>query len=411
MIGRFLAVTAAVVVLVMTLSVGVAVFAAQEPEPVAAHALDCAPAAVALTGMAPGLDAAQQANARAVIGVALAHGLGEAGAAIGVAAALAESTLYNYANDGSSTLISATHSRQLNDAERATARESLRYPHDKVGNNLDSIGILQQRPMTGWGAPVELIDPTKSARKFFDRMVDVPRWQTQSPWNVAQAVQGSPSSDGGIYRDSHTQAVNIVASFTATGGSGTASPAVLGRTDAPRSCIGGPHDNTVSNGSDITLPRHASVAPAVAGRTITAPNAQLAQGLVAGFDALGLPYVWGGGGSGAGPNNGCPRGNGQLNSCGNQIGFDCSGLTAYVLGQAGYTAPGNSGSQRDPARGVPWDQGLPGDIVGFPGHVAIYLGTIDGTRYILEASTIGTPVHIVPLTRDDHDAVLYRYWS
>ena len=47
---------------------------------------------------------------------------------------------------------------------------------------------------------------------------------------------------------------------------------------------------------------------------------------------------------------------------------------------------------------IPWDQGQPGDIVGFPGHVAIYLGTIDGQRYILEASWVGTPIRVVPLT-------------
>ena len=33
---------------------------------------------------------------------------------------------------------------------------------------------------------------------------------------------------------------------------------------------------------------------------------------------------------------------------------------------------------------------MPGDIVGLPGHVAIYLGTIDGTRNILEAFWVGT---------------------
>lgn len=60
---------------------------------------------------------------------------------------------------------------------------------------------------------------------------------------------------------------------------------------------------------------------------------------------------------------------------------------------------------------MPWVQGQPGDIIGFPGHVAIYLGTINGTRYLLEASTVGVPVHVKALTRSDYDAVLYRYWS
>ena len=95
------------------------------------------------------------------------------------------------------------------------------------------------------------------------------------------------------------------------------------------------------------------------------------------------------------PTNGCARGGGQYNSCGTQIGFDCSGLTAYVMAQAGFTAPDNSGTQRTGGTPILWDQGMPGDIVGFPGHVAIYLGTIDGTRYILEASWVGIPIHVV----------------
>ena len=40
-----------------------------------------------------------------------------------------------------------------------------------------------------------------------------------------------------------------------------------------------------------------------------------------------------------------------------------------------------------------------------------YLGEIDSTPYILEASWVGTPIHVVPLTRSDHDAQLHRYWS
>jgi cell wall-associated NlpC family hydrolase len=167
----------------------------------------------------------------------------------------------------------------------------------------------------------------------------------------------------------------------------------------------------VADGPDVTIPSNTNVTPAVAGRTIKAPNAAVAAGLAAGFNALGLPYVWGGGGSGTGPNNGCARGGGDYNSCGNEIGFDCSGLTAYVLKNAGFTTPDNSGAQRAGGASISWDEGLPGDMVGFPGHVAIYLGEIDGTPYILEASWVGTPVHIVPLTRSDHDSQLHRYWT
>ena len=78
---------------------------------------------------------------------------------------------------------------------------------------------------------------------------------------------------------------------------------------------------------------------------------------------------------------------------------------------AGYQTPGDSGSQRSAGTSISWAEALPGDIVGFPGHVAIYLGTFGGRPYILEASWVGTPIHIVPLTRTDFDDRVHRYWT
>jgi len=164
---------------------------------------------------ASGLDSAQERNARIIIGVATARGLGGAGAAIGVAAALAESSLYNDANDGTSTLVGTVEGRQLTAAERPVARESLDYPHDRVGDNLDSIGLFQQRPMSGWGPPRELIDPATSAGLFFDRLVQIPGWRSMPAWTAAQRVQGSSSTDGGIYRQVYPQAVGIVTALAA----------------------------------------------------------------------------------------------------------------------------------------------------------------------------------------------------
>ncbi|WP_420123252.1 M15 family metallopeptidase [Nakamurella sp.] len=203
---------------------------------------DCPPAAV--TGTAPGLDPAQEANAKTVVGVALGRGLGPTGAAIAVAAALAESSLYNYANDGTSTLIGSAEGRQLNDAERSVARQSLAFPHDKVGNNLDSIGLFQQRPMTGWGTPAELINPATATGKFLDRMVTVSNWQTVSPWTVAQKVQGSPSSDGGIYRDTYQQATVIVAALDT--GSTTAGANAIAQVAAADTSCGQPAANAAT---------------------------------------------------------------------------------------------------------------------------------------------------------------------
>jgi cell wall-associated NlpC family hydrolase len=185
----------------------------------------------------------------------------------------------------------------------------------------------------------------------------------------------------------------------------------FGPTGGGKPAPGAINANVTVNGVAVTIPDNQYVVADVRGKVIQAPSPALARGLAAGFGALGLPYVWGGGGSGAGPNDGCQRGGGALNSCQGLTGFDCSGLTAYVLKQAGYGIPGESGSQRSSGTSVPYAAGLPGDIVGFPGHVALYLGVIDGRPYILEASDVGVPVHIVPLTRGDRDSMLHRYFG
>lgn len=184
----------------------------------------------------------------------------------------------------------------------------------------------------------------------------------------------------------------------------------------PGAVDGGSIQAVAHNGVSVTIPNNQFVDPAVRGKVIQAPTEGVAKGLAAGFGALGLPYVWGGSNAaGGGPDNGCGRGGGDLNSTcgpGGEVGFDCSGLTAYVIVQGGYPGPGtNSSAQRSSGQSVPYSQALPGDIVGFPGHVAIIAGIIGGVIYILEASTPGTPIHVVPLRRTDKDPSLHRHWS
>lgn len=185
----------------------------------------------------------------------------------------------------------------------------------------------------------------------------------------------------------------------------------FGPTGGGKPAGGAINANVAVNGVAVTIPDSQYVAAAARGKVIQAPSPAMARGLAAGFGALGLPYVWGGGTAGGGPDDGCARAGGEDNSCKGLTGFDCSGLTAFVLKQAGYGIPTNSGTQRTNGQSVPYTAGLPGDIVGFPGHVAVYLGAIDGTPYILEASTFDVPVHIVPLTRTDRDSVLHRYYG
>ena len=177
---------------------------------------------------------------------------------------------------------------------------------------------------------------------------------------------------------------------------------------------GGASAEIVLNGVDVTIPAGPYVAAGAAGQVVKAPNARVAKALAAGFAAVGLPYVYGGG-TALGADQGCARAGGALNSCQGIVGFDCSGLTSYVLGKAGVSIAAYSGTQRSGGVDVPWNQGLPGDIIGYDGHVAIYLGVINGVPYLLEAPTVGMHVQVRPVYRTNNglpvDSVLHRYWS
>lgn len=347
-----------------------------------------------LGGSSSSLTAEQNANAKAIIGVAISLGLGERGALIGVDVALTESTLNN-----------VDYGDMMGPG----------------GSMSSSRGLFQQ--LTPWGPLADRMDPVKSATMFYTGgqagqrgLTDIPGWQQMSVPAAAQAVQQSEFSDGSNYAAQLELAqvitTAILAGSVPAGGGGGPTTPPGSATSATAGCTSGLSNTVTPNGVNIAIPANEVVTQALRGYVLKAPTDKVAKGLGAGFGALGLPYVWGGGNNGGGPNDGCQRGGGDLNSCQGLTGFDCSGLTAYVLVQGGYPSPGgNSSAQRDPGHGVPWDQGQPGDIVGFPGHVAIYLGTINGTRYILEASTPGVPIHVVPLTRTDYDDVLYRYWT
>jgi peptidoglycan DL-endopeptidase CwlO len=106
------------------------------------------------------------------------------------------------------------------------------------------------------------------------------------------------------------------------------------------------------------------------GSTVMAPNETAAKAVRAALTQLGVPYVWGGTAPG--------------------VGLDCSGLTQYAYGEAGLDIPRTSGEQDIGAEVPSADQLMPGDLVCWQGHVAMYIG--DGQ--MIEA---GDPVEISPL--------------
>lgn len=106
------------------------------------------------------------------------------------------------------------------------------------------------------------------------------------------------------------------------------------------------------------------------GSTVMAPNETAAKAVRAALGQLGVPYVWGGTAPG--------------------VGLDCSGLTQYAYGEAGLDIPRTSREQDIGAEVPSADQLLPGDLICWEGHVAMYIGN----GQIVEA---GDPVQVGPL--------------
>jgi murein DD-endopeptidase MepM/ murein hydrolase activator NlpD len=134
------------------------------------------------TVTATDLDDEQASNARTIIAVGKSLGVPPRGWVIAIATALQESGL-----------------------------RSLDY------GDQDSLGLMQQRPSTGWGTPTQVQDPAYAARAFFGGqmsptsnpgLLSVPGWQQMPLWQAAQTVQRS--SFPMAYADHEPLATEIV---------------------------------------------------------------------------------------------------------------------------------------------------------------------------------------------------------
>ncbi len=125
-----------------------------------------------------------------------------------------------------------------------------------------------------------------------------------------------------------------------------------------------------SRSSDVAVGRY--VADGVAAPDTVAGNAVLE--IAARY--VGVPYVYGGG---------------------TPDGFDCSGFTSYVFAQLGVTLPRSSSAQGSVGTVVAATDARPGDLMWWPGHVAIYAG---GSLQI-DASQPGTTVQFRPIHRSN----------
>jgi hypothetical protein len=95
----------------------------------------------------------------------------------------------------------------------ATAQQESRLRNLDYGDR-DSLGLFQQRPSQGWGTDAQVQDPVYAAGMFYDRLVEIPGWDTGRLTDVAQAVQRSG------FPEAYQQWEPLAAELTAMLGSG-----------------------------------------------------------------------------------------------------------------------------------------------------------------------------------------------
>lgn len=136
---------------------------------------------------------------------------------------------------------------------------------------------------------------------------------------------------------------------------------------------------SVDSGSEATI--STTSAPAGGASVSTASTSTSGSAIVdTARTALGTPYSWG---------------------SSSLSGMDCSGLVAYAYGQAGIDVPRTSSQQAAAGTSISQSELQPGDLVVWPGHIAIYSGDgkiIDASgskQQVVEREIWGNPTDFV----------------
>ena len=171
----------------------------------------------------------------------------------------------------------------------ATAMQESRLRNLPYGT-ADSLGLFQQRPSQGWGAPAQIMNPVYASAAFYQRLVEIPGWQDLPLGVAAQDIQRS--ADPSAYAQWQPLATALAATFSG----------------AATGCLS--DDGGVPASGTTHLPTGFAFPPGTPATVRIAIGYAVAQ--------LGKPYIWGG----TGPE-----------------GYDCSGLVMMAYRAAGIDIP------------------------------------------------------------------------
>lgn len=266
--------------------------------------------------------------------------------------------------------------------------ESLKFPHEAVGQDHDSVGLYQQRP--SWGDTAQRMNVAESTSLFLDALNRID-WRNMDRGTACANVQNPRADLRGKYGEFEQWAVEEVRALR---GGGATNPA--GQANSVTSTLPTPGSGALNVGSvpgvgamvNGQLPAVPSTngKPAAQSATQAVTGQHPAEGAIAfGRTQLGKPYHWGGNGPDV---------------------YDCSGFVRACYASIGVSLPRDTGSMLGKGTTIPAAQAQPGDLA-FPdaGHVVLYTGN----GMMMHASTETKPVAEVPIYFNPESATWKHY--
>ena len=232
------------------------------------------------------------------------------------------------------------------------------------GGDRDSAGLFQMRPSQGWGTHAQVTDISYAINLFYERLVKVPGWDSMSPGEAAQSVEGSAFPDAYA-----TKAANAVEMMNALSG---VTVSTVSQTTEGAACTAGAAAGAAAGGTNTVM--------AAGEQPATGPHAaQINQVIGFAKQQLGKDYVLGG----AGPNV-----------------WDCSGLTKVAYAQIGISIDAGHSATTQWRNGVasgrmhPLSEAQPGDLIFWGGNDAWHVGISLGGDMMIAAPKPGDVVKI-----------------